>query len=60
MMYDVNVTRDGRWWMIEVPELDLLTQARRVDEITDQAVSLISAWLDVAPSEVEVRIAGLP
>ncbi len=52
MQYDITVTRDGRWWMIEVPELDLLTQARRVDEVAEQARSLISIALDLAPSEV--------
>ena len=57
MKYDVHVTRDGRWWMVEVPSLDLLTQARRVDEIEEQARSLIAVSLDVPQSGVEVRIA---
>ncbi len=59
MKYDVHVTRDGRWWMVEVPALDLLTQARRVDEIEDQAASLVSIALDVPPSEVEINIASV-
>lgn len=59
MKYDVDVYREGRWWMIEVPVLDALTQARRVEEIEAQAVSLISTVLDVAPSEVEVSIHSL-
>jgi hypothetical protein len=24
--YDIEVYRDGRWWMIRIPELDGLTQ----------------------------------
>lgn len=59
MKYDVHVTRDGRWWMVEVPSLDLLTQARRVDEIGEQARSLIAVSLDVPQSEVEVHIASV-
>ena len=30
--YDVVVTREDRWWMIAVPAIDGLTQARRVTE----------------------------
>ena len=31
--YKIEVERDGRWWMISVPEIEQLTQARRIDEI---------------------------
>lgn len=54
MQYDVNVTRDGKWWMIEVPAIDGLTQARRVSEVEDQARSLIATMLDVPLSKVEL------
>jgi len=54
MAYDVNVSRDGRWWMIEIPAIDGLTQARRVDEVEDMARSLIAVTLDLAPSEIEL------
>lgn len=54
MRYDITVTRDGRWWMIEVPAIDGLTQARRVSEIEDMARSLIAVTLDVAMSQVEI------
>ncbi len=54
MKYDVNVTRDGRWWMVEIPAIDGLTQARRVSEIEDMARSLIAIELDVAQSSVEL------
>lgn len=59
MKYDVKVTRDGRWWMIEVPAIDGLTQARRVSEIDDQARSLIAITLDVPSSEVEVKVTSM-
>ena len=54
--YNVEVTRDGRWWMIHVPEIDQLTQARRVGEIEDMARSLIAVSTDTALSEVRVHI----
>jgi hypothetical protein len=25
--YEISIYRDGRWWMIRIPELDGLTQA---------------------------------
>jgi hypothetical protein len=58
MKYDITVTREGRWWMVEVPALDLLTQARRVSEIETMAREIIAVTLDVKMSEVEVHIAA--
>lgn len=66
--YQVNVTRDGRWWMITVPELDGYkdadgainltdtTQARRLSEVPSQALDFICTVVDKAPSEVNMRI----
>ncbi|QFG10052.1 HicB-like antitoxin [Mycobacterium phage IdentityCrisis] len=66
--YKVNVTRDDRWWMITVPELDGYvnkagainlsdtTQARRLSEVRGQAIDFICTVTDSAPSEVEVNI----
>ncbi len=45
--YAVTVTREGKWWMIAVPELDGLTQARRLSEVETMARSLIAVTLDV-------------
>jgi predicted RNase H-like HicB family nuclease len=52
--YDVTVTRDGRWWMVEIPELDGLTQARRLSEVEHMARDYIATWLDVALSTVKL------
>jgi hypothetical protein len=35
--YKIEVTRDGRWWMIRIPEVDGLTQARRLSEVDHMA-----------------------
>jgi hypothetical protein len=56
MKYDITVTREGRWWMVEVPALDLLTQARRVSEIETMAREIIAVTRDVKMSDVEVDI----
>lgn len=67
-IYEVNVTRDGRWWMITVPELDGYvtadgsvnvsdtTQARRLSEVASEARDFICTITDQAPSKVDVKI----
>jgi len=57
--YNITVTREGKWWMIAVPAIDGLTQARRLSEITDMAVSLIAITLDVPASQVGVNIVAM-
>ena len=54
--FDVNVTREGKWWMVEVPELDGLTQARRLAEVGQMASEWIALTLELPLSEVEVNI----
>ena len=57
--YNITVTREGKWWMIDVPAIDGLTQARRLSEIKDMAVSLIAITLDVPASQVGVNIMAM-
>ena len=57
--YNITVTREGKWWMIAVPAIDGLTQARRLSEIQDMAVSLIAITLDVPASQVGVNVAAM-
>ena len=57
--YDITVTREGKWWMIDVPAIDGLTQARRLSEIKTMAVSLIAVTLDVPASKVAVNVVAM-
>ncbi|WP_246216554.1 HicB family toxin-antitoxin system [Mycobacterium botniense] len=64
----MDVTRDGKWWMITVPELNgyigadgainlsTVTQARRISEVPSQAKDFICTVTDMAPSEVDLHI----
>lgn len=66
--YQVNVSRDDRWWMITVPELSNYTgadgsinvgdttQARRLAEVRGQARDFICVVTDSAPSEIDITI----
>jgi len=58
-VYDITVTREGKWWMIDAPAVEGLTQARRLSEIKDMAVSLIAVTLDVPASQVGVNIVAM-
>jgi hypothetical protein len=54
--FDIGVTRDGRWWMIHIPELRGLTQARNPGEIEDMARSYIAIAAEIPIEDIEVRI----
>ncbi|MCA2355762.1 hypothetical protein [Mycobacterium intracellulare] len=66
--YHVEVTLDGRWWMITVPELDGYkdadgavnlsdtTQARRLSEVPIQALDFIAVCADTPIDDIEMRI----
>ena len=45
--YTVTVTREDGWWMVAVPELDLLTQARKYSEVERMARSVIAMSRDI-------------
>jgi hypothetical protein len=57
--YDVEVTRDGRWWMIHVPEIGQLTQARRIGEIVPMAESLIAISTDRPLTAIKAQVASI-
>ncbi len=56
MRYTVHAEREGKWWMIRVPAIDGLTQARRITEIEDQARSLIAVSTDTPGSDIDINI----
>lgn len=57
--YEVNVTRDGRWWMIEIPAIDGLTQAHSIEEVEAMARDYIVVDQDLAPSKVRVEVKSI-
>lgn len=54
-IFDITVTREGNWWMVAIPELDGLTQARTEDEAPLMAREYIAVTLGVPVDQVEVR-----
>lgn len=53
--YHVQVTREGKWWMIAIPELDALTQARRIEDVPVMARELIALETGVALTDVAIE-----
>ena len=56
MSYTAEVTRDGRFWLINVPEIDRVTQARTVAEIEPMARDLIDIMTDGAAGDFELDV----
>lgn len=54
--YDIQVTQDGKWWMVNVPEIDQLTQARNQGEVEEMARELIAVHQGVPIEDVAVQI----
>jgi hypothetical protein len=54
--YSANVTRDGRFWLIHVPEVDRYTQARHLREVTTMARDLISVMTGEATEAIELDV----
>lgn len=53
--YRANVTRDGKYWLVHVPDIDKYTQARNLAEVEDMARDLIALWLEVPPATIAVH-----
>lgn len=53
-IYNVTARRDGKWWYIHVPELDVSTQARKFTDVDVMAKDVIGLVLDVDPETIEV------
>jgi hypothetical protein len=45
--YRLVIEREPGWWIVQIPELDLTTQARRLGDVEKNAREAIAALLDV-------------
>ncbi|MBH0022606.1 antitoxin HicB [Salinibacterium sp. SWN248] len=54
--YGVSARKDGRWWLVSVPELDAVGQARNASEVEEVAREIIGLWLDVEPNTFDVQL----
>lgn len=54
MQVTAQVSRDGRFWLVFVPEIGQYTQARTLREVEEMVVDLVAVWEDRDPSTVTV------
>lgn len=57
--YTYNVTRDGRFWLIHVPELGRYTQARNLRELDLMVVDLISLVTDQTTASFDCQLGSI-
>ena len=55
-IYKATVIREDRWWMVRIPEIGGITQARRLSEAESMARSLIAITLDVPADSFDVDV----
>ncbi|GIG21760.1 hypothetical protein Cch01nite_24840 [Cellulomonas chitinilytica] len=55
--YTATAVREGRWWTITVPDVDGVTQARRLADAPTMARELVAVTLAVPLDTVEVALA---
>ncbi|MGP9725169.1 hypothetical protein ACT3SZ_14250 [Corynebacterium sp. AOP40-9SA-29] len=53
---EATVERDGRWWVIRVPEYDISGQAARLSEAESVAREITSLWLGIEEEDVVVSL----
>lgn len=55
-IFRATARREGKWWVVEIPELGQTTQARSISEIQGMATDLAAIIVDVDPVEVEIEV----
>ncbi|RPE73740.1 MULTISPECIES: XRE family transcriptional regulator [unclassified Frondihabitans] len=53
---EATATRDGRWWLVRVPDLDAVGQARTVRDIPAVAAEVAALHLNVPEEDVDVHV----
>ena len=54
--FHVLARREGRWWVVEIPALDIATQTRNLKDARAVATEAIGLYLDVDESKVTVDL----
>jgi predicted XRE-type DNA-binding protein/predicted RNase H-like HicB family nuclease len=54
--YTATVRRDGRWWLIHIPQLHTMGQARTLAQAADAAQEVIGLYLNIDPDTVSVAL----
>lgn len=55
-VYHAQVSRDGKYWLVHVPEIGKYTQARNLGEVDAMARDLIAIMTDQEPDRFDLAI----
>lgn len=55
----IEIERDGKWWMVKIPDIDGLTQARRLSEATTMAREYIALTQNAPFDDIKIEIASV-
>lgn len=53
---EANAYKQGKWWMVSIPEIDGLTQCKNIEQIPAQAADLAAISLDVPADQVAIKV----
>lgn len=53
---EATAYKEGKWWMVSIPEIDGLTQCKTIEKIPEQAADLAAVILDVPADQVAVNV----
>lgn len=54
--FHANAYLDGNWWMVEIPEVNGLTQAKKLTEVTLMVREFIAVTLDIPIDSFEIEL----
>ena len=57
--FKIEVARDGKWWMVRIPEIDGLTQARRLAEAETMAREYIALAEGIPVDDIKIETASV-
>ena len=57
--YQIEITREGRWWMVHIPAIDGLAQARRLTEAPTMAREYIALDRGIPLREINVEVTSV-
>lgn len=55
-VYEATAAREGGWWVIHVPALDVSGQARKLAKVEEAAQEIVALALDAEVADVEVAV----
>lgn len=58
--YSVSVSREGKWWIVDVPGVDHRTQARSLTEVDEMARDLVSGAIGTDEDSFDLDIEVQP